>query len=86
MILGASFDTPEDNRKFREKYSYPFPLLCDTTHELGVAYGACEDASAAFPQRITVVIDPAGKVQKVYPAVQPKKHAEEILADLGAGS
>ncbi len=29
-ILGASFDTPEENKAFAEKFDFPFPLLCDT--------------------------------------------------------
>ena len=82
-IVGASFDAPDANRAFREKYGYPFPLLCDTTRELGIAYGAAKDAAASHPERITVVVDPEGVVRRVYDKVNPFEHADEVLRDLG---
>ena len=39
MILGASFDTPEENRAFRDKFNFPYDLLCDTGKSMGIAYG-----------------------------------------------
>lgn len=83
-ILGASFDPPEENRKFKEKYSYPFPLLCDTTRELGMAYGACAAADAGFADRVTAVVGPDGKIAKFYAKVAPKTHPDEVLADVRA--
>lgn len=86
MVCGASFDTPEENRAFKEKFGYPFSMLCDTGRELGRAYGACgaEEADAEYAQRITVVIGPEGKVSRVYEKVSPKTHPDEVLADLRA--
>lgn len=82
MILGASYDTPEENRAFREKYAYPFPLLCDTERKLGIAYGA-GDAQSSHPDRITIVVGPDGLVQRVYDKVNPFEHADQVLRDLG---
>lgn len=82
MVLGASFDTVEANSAFRDKFAYPFPLLCDTARELGMAYGACESPDAGHASRVTVVIDGEGKVAKVYPKVDPKSHPAEVLAEL----
>ena len=84
VILGASFDKPEENSRFREKYSFPFSLLCDTDRTLGLAYGACEDPGAKSAKRITVVIGPEGDVLRVYPEVQAKTHPEQVLRDLGS--
>lgn len=70
------------NRAFREKFDYPFPLLCDTTRELGMAYGACGSKDASHAARITVVIDGEGKVARVYPKVDARSHAAQVLADL----
>ena len=82
-MVGASFDDVAANRAFREKYAFPFPLLCDTDKQLGIAYGAAADASAGYPARITVVVAPDGTVAKVYPKVDARTHPQQILADLG---
>ena len=84
VILGASFDTSEENGRFREKFSFPFSLLCDTDRTLGLAYGACQDAGAQSAARITVVIGPEGDVLRVYPKVEARTHAEQVLKDLGS--
>ena len=79
-----SFDTPAENGAFKAKSCYPFPLLCDTNRALGMAYGACAEPGAAHAMRITVVVDPHGKVQRVYPQVSARTHADDVLADLKA--
>jgi peroxiredoxin Q/BCP len=58
-------------------------LLCDTERALGVAYGACDDASARSARRISYLIGPDGKVRKAYPKVDAATHAETVLGDLG---
>jgi len=83
-ILGASFDRVPDNAAFAEKFSYPFPLLCDEKREIGMAYGACQDPKDEYAKRITYVIDPEGKIAQAYPKVSPKSHPQEILASLPA--
>ena len=83
MILGASFDTPEENRAFKDKFNFPYDLLCDTGKLVGIAYGVAGDASATHPARISYLIDPEGKVAKVYGKVVPGDHPDEVLRDLG---
>ncbi len=51
-IVGVSFDTPAENRAFAEAQAFPFPLLCDTTRAMGLAWGACATADARYPDRI----------------------------------
>ena len=53
QVLGASFDTPEKNAAFAEKFGFNFPLLSDTDRKLGMAYGAADDPSAGSARRIT---------------------------------
>lgn len=84
QVLGASFDSPEENRRFRERKNFPFPLLCDTGRELGLAYGACSDRSARYPDRITYLIDEEGRVSRVWPKVSVQSHADDVLRALGA--
>jgi len=81
-VLGASFDTVAENAAFAQQFSFPFPLLCDTSRTLGLAYGACDDAKASYAKRISYLIDEQGKILKAYDAVTPRSHPAEVLADL----
>ena len=50
--------------------------------EIGVAYGAADDASAGYATRITYVIGPDGKIAQAHPKVSVKGHPREILEAL----
>jgi peroxiredoxin Q/BCP len=78
----VSFDTIEDNAAFARKFKFPFPLLCDTERTIGLAYGACDDASARAARRISYLIGPDGRVMKAYGKVNPASHPVEVLQDL----
>ena len=82
MILGASFDTPEDNAAFARKFSLPFPLLCDTDKSLAIKYGAADDASARSARRVSCLIDEQGRVLRYYSQVSAREHVGEVLQDL----
>jgi peroxiredoxin Q/BCP len=77
QILGASFDTVEENKTFAASAGLPFPLLCDTDHVVGQAYGA---GRAGFASRITYIIDAHGLITHVFPRVNTSTHAQEVLA------
>jgi len=79
VILGVSFDTAAENRAFAEKFSFNFPLLSDTTREMGIAYGAAASATAANAQRVGVVIGPDGKVKEWLPKVDAKTYPQDVL-------
>ncbi len=81
-ILGVSFDDVAANAAFAEKFGFNFPLLCDTTRAVGLAYGACDTPKAETAKRISYLIGPDGKVKKAYPKVNAAAHPEEILKDL----
>ncbi len=86
-MLGVSPDKTASHRNFREKHDLKVTLLSDPEHTALEAYGAWmlkknygrEYMGVA---RSTVLIDPAGKVAKVWPNVKAKGHAEEVLAEL----
>jgi peroxiredoxin Q/BCP len=80
--LGISFDSIEANRAFAEKFSFNFPLLCDVDRKIGLAYDACDDASADAPRRISYVIGADGRITHTWPKVVPKNHPDEVLAVL----
>jgi peroxiredoxin Q/BCP len=71
-----------DNAAFARKFGFDFPLLCDTTRTVGMAYGACEEPTAGTARRISYLVGPDGKVRKVYPKVNAAAHPEEVLKDL----
>ena len=82
IILGASFDEPEKNRAFHEKFNFSYDLLSDPDKVTGEAYGVIQE-DKPYPARITFLIDPEGKIEKVYNPVVPAEHPDEVLADLG---
>ena len=82
QILGASFDNVEDNRKFAEKFKFPFPLLCDTDRKIGLAYGAATSPTDEYAKRIAYVIDEKGRIAEAHPKVDAKNYPKEQLARL----
>jgi peroxiredoxin Q/BCP len=84
-ILGASFDTPADNRAFAEAQSFGFRLLCDTDRSVGELYGVVRDPteqSPDYPRRMTFLIDPSGRVANIYEVRDTEAHPGEVLADV----
>ena len=83
VVLGASFDSAAENKSFAEKFGFPFLLLSDPDRKLGAAYGACEPgATSGGAKRIAYVIDPQGKVKKVWPKADPKSFADDVLGSV----
>lgn len=87
MVLGISYDTPEDNKTFAENEGFPFLLLSNTDHSVGIAYEVERDEEDRFrgvPRRITYVIDPEGIIRLAYVIVtqQIASHPDRVLADL----
>jgi peroxiredoxin Q/BCP len=85
VVLGVSFNTPEENAAFAKKNAFNFPLLSDTNRAVGMAYGACEDSKARYADRISILIDENGKIERLYESVNPRDHAARILADMIGG-
>lgn len=81
-VVGVSFDTPEDNAGFAKKHQFKFPLLSDTDHAVALAYGACSDADARYPDRVSFLIDEHGTIERVYDQVDPRDHPARVLADI----
>ena len=79
--MGVSFDTPDDNRAFRDKFEFPYNLLSDEDKSTSIAYGAAA-ADSARPSRVSVLIDPDGQVAVAYGQVTPADHPDQVLADL----
>jgi peroxiredoxin Q/BCP len=82
VVFGVSFDTAAENRAFAEKYSFNFPLLCDTDRKMGVGYGAADSASAGNARRVGVVIGPDGKIREWLPKVDAKTYPQDVVKRL----
>jgi peroxiredoxin Q/BCP len=87
-VLGVSPDTVTAQRKFADKYGLDFTLLADENHDVAELYGVWGEKKMYGKtymgvQRATFVIDPDGKVAKVFPKVSPKTHDEVVLEALG---
>ncbi len=85
VMLAASFDTPQDNRAFAERYAYRGTLLSDVDRIAGAAYQTvrpADDPSAEYAKRRTFVIDPEGVIRRVYAVKDIPAHPTEVLQDL----
>jgi len=78
----VSFDSVQENKAFARKYDFNFPLLSDPERRIGLDYHAASDPDQATADRITYVIGPDGIITHVYPKVDTKTHAAEILRAL----
>jgi peroxiredoxin Q/BCP len=85
VIIGASNDNADKQMKFITDNKLPFALLTDTENklikELGIA-----NASGMAAQRITFIVNPEGRIAKIYTKVTPKDHPAEVLKDVEAMS
>jgi peroxiredoxin Q/BCP len=86
-VIGISPDEPAALDKFAGKYDLDFALLGDPDHAVADAYGAWGEKSMYGKKymgmlRSTFIVDASGKVAKVFPKVQPKKHDALVLKAL----
>ena len=79
-IIGVSVDSTDSHKEFCTKESLTFKLLADTDKKMVDQYGSLGPHGVA--SRNTFLIDPAGKIARVWTGVIPAKHSEEVLAAL----
>jgi peroxiredoxin Q/BCP len=83
VILGVSVDTAESHKSFCAKEGLNFKLLADVGGKVSEQYGSTmEYKGATYSARNTFIIDPNGKIAKVFVDVNPATHSEEVLAAL----
>lgn len=85
QVLGVSVDSIKRHKKFAEKYRLPFTLLADEKKEVVQKYGVWgkkkfmgHEYDGTF--RTSFLIDPKGKIARVYEKVKAADHAEEVLS------
>ena len=85
VILGVSVDTAESHKSFCAKEGLSFKLLSDPDAKVSTEYGSVMDYNGnKLSARNTFLIDPQGKIVKVFTGVKPAGHSEEVLAALGS--
>ena len=83
IILGVSVDSAQSHKDFCAKEGLNFKLLADPDAKVSGEYGSTMDYKGAkMAARNTFLIDPEGKIAKVYTGVKPADHSEEVLKDL----
>lgn len=89
VVLGVSADSVKKHAKFAEKYKLPFTLLADEEKVAINAYDVWAKKKFMGREymgilRNSFLINPEGKIAKIYEGVKPADHAEEVLADAKA--
>ena len=81
VILGVSVDTVDSHKQFCTKDGLTFHLLADPEHKVVDEYGSLGHFGTwTIANRNTFLIDPHGKIVKVWSKVDPNVHSGEVLA------
>lgn len=84
LIYGVSADDLASHEKFIKKYNLPFPLLADTDKKVIETYGVWKEKNIYGKkswgiERTTFLIDPSGKIAKIWARVKVDNHHQEVL-------
>jgi peroxiredoxin Q/BCP len=83
VILGVSVDSADSHKSFCAKEGLNFKLLADTDGKVSQSYGSIKDYDGKkMSARNTFIINPEGKIAKVYTGVKPAEHSEEVMKAL----
>jgi peroxiredoxin Q/BCP len=80
-IVGVSVDSADSHKDFCAKQGLHFKLLADTEKKVSQDYDSFHTI-LRFSARKTFLIDPTGKLVKIWPDVTPANHSDEVLAAL----
>jgi thioredoxin-dependent peroxiredoxin len=86
-VIGVSFDTPAENKAWSDAQGFGFTLLSDLDHAVGRAYEVerePDDQYAAFPLRVSYLIDPDGVIRKTFAVSGVADHAAAVLETLAS--
>ena len=83
QVVGISVDDSNSHAEFAKKYHLPFPLLADKTTEVAQHYGVLLNMILIkVARRYTFLIDPQGRINRVYDKVETSRHSREIIEDM----
>jgi peroxiredoxin Q/BCP len=82
-VLGVSVDGIDSHKQFCAKENLNFKLLADTDKKVAEVYGSLNNFLVVkVAARHTFLIDPQGKIARVFADVKPASHSREVLAAL----
>jgi peroxiredoxin Q/BCP len=85
VILGVSVDTAESHKSFCAKEGLAFKLFSDPDAKVSTQYGSVMEYNGnKLAARNTFIVNPEGKIAKVFTGVKPGPHSEEVLAALAS--
>ena len=83
QVVGISLDSTESHKRFTKKFNLPFPLLADDGGTIAKRYDAYWSLFFIHvARRHTFIIDPAGRIAKIYRKVDPDTHSAEVITDI----
>ena len=80
QVFGVSLDNENDNKAFAEKFSFPYPLLCDVDREVALSYQAVSSKEDQYAARISYVIGEDGKILESIENVDTKNHSNDLCS------
>ena len=82
-VAGVSVDDTSSHADFAKKFQLQFPLLADTTAETAARYHSLVNLGIIkFAKRNTFLIDPQGKIARMYLSASAARNSAEVIADL----
>lgn len=82
-IVGISVDTSASHDDFTKKYQLNFTLLADYEGKIAEKYDALTNLLIMkIAKRHTFLIDPAGKIVRIYKNIDVSNHSQQIVNDL----
>jgi peroxiredoxin Q/BCP len=89
VVLGVSPDSAQSHGKFKAKYGLPMTLLVDEDHAIAEAYGVWIEKNTFGMKRMgiartTFLVDPCGKIARVFEKVDPSGHGDAVAAALAS--
>lgn len=83
-VVGVSEDDVASHKNFGDKFGFKIDLLADPQHELlnAADVGQSEYKGTMYWNRTSFVIDPEGRLRKIYRKVNPEGHERVLLDDI----
>ena len=82
-VVGVSVDDVTSHIAFAKKFSLPFPLLADTSGDVAGRYGSIYGLGPVkFAKRNTFLIDPQGRIARVYLSADTSSNSQQVIDDL----
>jgi peroxiredoxin Q/BCP len=83
-VVGVSEDDVDSHKNFCNKFGFTIDLLADPKQELlnATGVGQVEFGGNKYWNRSSFIINPEGKISKIYEKVKPDGHEQVLLEDL----